>query len=229
MARAEFVKHEEQVITVRETAAANRLKEIQLIKAREGAEQSAIEVVVKADAEKKAALDRAEAQLTESRAQAERIRLVAEADQKRFEVAAFGEKTINEAKNLLSSEIIQFELRKAIAELAPQIVAAMVKPMENIESIKVIQANGFGGFGGAAGGGGEAGASGGADANLPNQLVRAALGYRMNMPLIEKLLEEIGLRADSPNGMLDALTRASVAGNGKHDVPAETNVASPAD
>jgi len=83
----------------------DRAKEIQLIKAREEAEQNAIEVMVGADAEKKAALDQAEARLTEARANAERIRVVAEADQKRLEVEAFGVRSINEAKNLLSSEI----------------------------------------------------------------------------------------------------------------------------
>jgi uncharacterized membrane protein YqiK len=200
VARSELVKEEEQVVTVKETAAANRFKEIQLIKAREDAEKKAIEVTVRAEAEKQAAIGHAEARLTEARADAERVRLVAEADQRRLEVEAFGERAINEAKNILSEEIIRFELRKRIAELSPEIIAASVKPMEKIESIKVIQTNGLGGLAG--GGNGSA-----ADGSLPNQLVQAALGYRMNLPLVEKLLAEIGLKMESQQGMLDGLTR----------------------
>lgn len=55
----------------------------------------------------------------------------------------------------------------------------------------------------------------GAEANLPNQLVRAALGYRMNLALVEKLLKEIGLRVSSPNGVMEGLTNVlSETGNG---------------
>jgi uncharacterized membrane protein YqiK len=161
--------------------------------------------MVKAEAEKKAALDQAEAQLTEARAEAERIRLVAEADQKRLEVDAYGQRAINEAKNLLSSDIIQFELRKTITELAPQIVAAMVKPMEKIDSIKVIQAAGFGGLGASNGANQPSSSS---EGNLPNQLMQAALGYRMNLPVVDALLKEIGLKVSGPDGALTPLTEA---------------------
>lgn len=206
VARAEMVKQEEGVITVRETAVANRLKEIQLIKAREEAEQKAIDVTVRAHAEREAAKDRAEAELTEARAQAERIRLVAEADQKRLEVEAYGEKAINEAKNILSAEIIRFELRKLIAQLAPEVVAASVKPMEKIDSIRIIQANGFGGLGDSQGG---SGAQNGGGGTLPNQVVQAALGYRMNLPLVDALLKEIGLDASSVEGLLGSLGKSA--------------------
>lgn len=204
VARAEMVKQEEQVVTVRETAIANRLKEIQIIKAREEAEQQAIEVTVGANAEREAAKDRAEAVLTEARAQAERIRIVAEADQKRLEVEAYGARAINEAKNILSNEIIRFELHKLITQIAPEVVAASVKPMEKIDSIRIIQANGFGGLGDS---GGAASGSAGAGATLPNQVVQAALGYRMNLPLVEALLKEIGLEPASVEGLLGNLSK----------------------
>lgn len=197
-ARSTFVKEEEQVVTVRETAIANRKKEIELIKAREEAEKQAIDVTVAAEADKQAALDKAEAVLTESKAAAEKIRIIAEADQKRFEVEAYGEKAINEAKNILSSELIGFELRKILAQVAPQIMEASVKPMEKIDSIKILQANGFGGV---AGGNGSNGTAVGSGGGLPNQLVDAALGYRMNLPLVDKMLEELGLDPKSAEGL----------------------------
>lgn len=199
-ARANFVKEEEQVVTVRETAVASRKKEIELIQAREGAEKQAINVTVAAEAEKQAAIDKAEAVLTESKANAERIRIIAEADEKRFEVEAFGEKAINEAKNLLSSELISFELRKILAQVAPQIMEASVKPMEKIDSIKILQANGFGGAAG--GGNGATGSTAGnGGGGIPNQLVDAALGYRMQLPLVDKMLEELGLDPKSAEGL----------------------------
>jgi uncharacterized membrane protein YqiK len=186
-------------------AVASRAKDVQLIRAREVAEQKAIEVTVSAEAEKHAAANRAEANLIEARAQAERIRVVAEADQKRLEVEAFGERAINEAKNILSQELVRFELQKLIAQLAPEMMAASVKPMEKIESIRIIQANGFGGVGSAGGGAAVSGNSG----SLPNQVVEAALGYRMNLPLVESLLREIGLEPSSVEGLLKGLNKAS--------------------
>ena len=210
-ARADFVKEEEQVVTVRETAIASRGKEIELIKAREHAEKQAIDVTVAAEAEKQAAEDKAEAVLTEAKAAADKIRITAEADEKRLEVEAFGEKAINEAKNLLSSELISFELRKVLASVAPQIMEASVKPMEKIESIKILQANGFGGNGGGSSNGAGGNGGGGATNGLPNQLVDAALGYRMNLPLVDKMLEELGLDPSSAEGISELLKgKASV-------------------
>jgi uncharacterized membrane protein YqiK len=206
IARAERVKQEENVNTVRETVVAERAKEIRLIKARENAEQEAISIRIAAEAEKQAAADRAEAFLTEARANAERIRIQAEADEKRFEVEAYGEKAINEAKNLLSEAIISFELRKVIAEAAPRILEAMVKPAEKIDSIRIIQANGLGIGGGQGNGSGANG--GGQGGGLPNQLTEALLSYRMQSPVIDKLLAEIGLDPSSADSLTASLNEA---------------------
>lgn len=204
IARTNFVREEEQVVTVRETAIANRRKEIEIIKARESAEKQAIDITVAAEADKQAAEDKAAAVLTDAKASAEKIRLIADADHARLEVEAFGERAINEAKNLLSSDLINFELRKIIAQVAPQIMEASVKPMEKIDSIKILQANGFGG--GASGNGASGAANGGGSGGgLPNQLVDAALGYRMNLPLVDKMLEELGLDPKSAEGLTELL------------------------
>lgn len=222
-ARASMVKEEEQVVTVRETAIASRDKEIELIKAREAAEKQAIEVTVAASAEKQAAEDKAQAVLTEARASAEKIRIIAEADQKRFEVEAYGEKAINEAKNILSSELMKFELQKIIAQVAPALVEASVKPMEKIDSIKILQANGFGGAG-VSGAGSNGGAHGhGSSASLPNQLVDAALGYRMNLPLVDKMLHELGLEPSSVEGLSSILTQKAQPEAAPADISEESS------
>lgn len=210
-ARALRVKEDEEVTTVKETAIAEREREIRLIKAREEAEQESIEKIIAADAEKKAALDRAEALLTEAKAMAEKVRLVAQADRERFEVEAYGEKAINEAKNLLSEAIVSFELRKIIAQVAPQIIAATVKPIEKIDSIKIISANGFnlpGQSGGAAGGPVNAGGTGGGGGSMPNQLMEALLSYRMNSPMVDTLLKELGIDTRNADGLTNSLDAA---------------------
>ena len=201
LARSDMVKQDENVETVRETSIAERAKEVKLIKAREEAEMQAIDVTIAAQAEKDAALNKAEAVLTEAKAAADKIRITAEADHKRLEVEAFGEHAINEAKNILGQEIINFELRKILARISPQLVEASVKPMENIDSIKILQANGFGGVGGSGGGG----ASGGSGQGVPNQLVDAALNYRMQLPIVDKMLKELGIDPTTAKGLLAGL------------------------
>ncbi|MFP4351277.1 MAG: flotillin family protein [Puniceicoccaceae bacterium] len=222
-ARALYVQEEENVLTVRETAVANRDKEIVLIKARESAEREAIDMKVAAEAEKQAAIDKAEAVVTGAKADAEKIRIVAEADQKRLEVEAFGEKAINEAKNILSDEVIGFELRKILAEVAPRIIEASVKPMEKIDSIRIVSANGFNlpGSNGASGTHGEGGGGSASGGGMPNQLMESLLAYRMNAPVVDKLLKELGIDASTPGGLTSGLEAALDPGEGKPEDPPE--------
>ncbi|GAB5559909.1 MAG: flotillin family protein [Synoicihabitans sp.] len=220
VARALRVKEEEEVETVRETSIADRAKKIRLIKAREEAEQDSIEITVAADAEKVAATDRAEAVITEAKAAADKVRLVAEADRERFEVDAFGERSINEAKNLLSEDIIKFELRKIIAQVAPQIIEASVKPMEKIDSIKIVSTNGFNipGANGTAGAPGAASNGGGGNSDsMPNQLMESLLAYRMNSPVVDKLLSELGFDPAKPDGLVAPLETALKESTPKED------------
>ncbi len=196
-ARAVMVKAEEQVKTVQEVAAAERAKEIVVIKAREQAEQDAVKVVVSAEADRKAAEDRAIALRTQAQAEADRVRIVAEADAKRFEVEAVGLQAINEAKNLLGEAIMAFEVRKDLVAKLEQVIAAAMKPAEKIDSIRMLHINGMPGANGASGSGGVAGLDGAGAANggagLPNQLVNALLQYRLQVPVVEKMISELGL------------------------------------
>lgn len=201
-ARAAKVQAEEQVKTVQEVAVAERAKQIVVIKAREEAEEDAVKVVVSAEAERKAAEDKAMALRTQAQAEADRIRIVAEADQKRLEVEAVGMRAINEAKNLLGETIMSFEVRSALVEKLEAIMTAAMKPAEKIESIRMLQINGMPGYpaGGSnapTGGNGMAhdgAATGGG--GLPNQLVQSLLQYRLQVPMIDKMLAELGLQLD---------------------------------
>ena len=153
-------------------------------------------VVVSAEADRTAAADRATALRTQAQAEADRVRIVAEADAKRFEVEAVGLQAINEAKNLLGEAIMAFEVRKDLVAKLEQVIAAAMKPAEKIDSIRMLHINGMPGANGASGGGvagldGVGAASGGA--GLPNQLVNALLQYRLQVPVVEKMISELGL------------------------------------
>jgi uncharacterized membrane protein YqiK len=199
-ARASTVRAQEEVKTVQEVAIAERAKQIVVIKAREQAEQDAVKVIVSAEAERKSAEDRAEALRTQSQAEADRVKIVAEADRLRLEVEASGMRAINEAKNLLGDAMMTFEVRRALVEKLEDVLAAAMKPAEKIESIRLLQINGMPGTGGnghtSALNGNGLGDSATAPTGLPNQLVQSLLQYRMQVPLIDKMLAELGLELD---------------------------------
>lgn len=220
-ARAIAAKAFEEVTTARETEIANREKEIQLIEARQAAEQEAIAIQVAAQTEKAAAADRAEAIRisAEAEAQKERIaaeghaqaeRLRAEALEAVYAVEAAGKRAINEAENLLSAEQIAMQVRLELIRQMPEILAQSVKPMENISDIKIFQVDGLTGGGG--GGHGD-GASG---SGLADQAVNAALRYRSQAPLVDALMGELGLKS----GDLSGLAGYIVSGGGT-DAPAD--------
>ncbi|MCG9753891.1 flotillin family protein [Shewanella insulae] len=193
------VEKEEAVITVRQVAEANRRKEIEVIDARKEAERDAVGVTVEAEAEKRAAEDKASAILTEAKAGADAKKLKAEADEKVYAVEAAGKQALHEAENVLSSE--QIELQKALAMLKtlPEVVAQAVKPLENIEGIKILQ--GYGTSGATQGNGETVLSQGG----IAEQVTSAALNYRANAPIVDAMLRELGMVDGKKGGLNDLL------------------------
>ena len=183
----ERVEKEEEVITARELAAANRAKEVAVTKARQEAEEEAQSITVRAEAEKQAAADRAEARRTEATANRDAAVLEAEGLEKSMAVEANGVEAMNKAKNMLSEEQISLHRALAQIEALPKIVEESVKPLTSIEGIKILQGWGVGSS--------TTGAqsSGGNNGNLADQLTNAALSYRANAPLVDSLLQELGL------------------------------------
>jgi len=209
-ARAKMVQAEESVVTVRESEVAERAKRIELIEAAKDAERQAIKIKVAAEAEKAAADDHAEAVRIEAQGNSDRDRLEAEgkaeaeklaalAAEERYRVDAAGQRALNEAANILAADQIAREIRLALIERLPQIIAESVKPMEQIDGIKIYQIDGLNGH--ANGGESAAGANGSHGGNLSDQVVNSALRYRAQAPLVESLLNEVGLKGDSLNGL----------------------------
>jgi uncharacterized membrane protein YqiK len=206
-ARAKAVAAEEQVATARETEIAERGKRIELIEAAKAAERDAIRIRVDAEAERAAAVDRAEAVRQEAEGQAEAAKLRAEADRVRFEVEAAGQRAVNEAANLLSMDQISLQTKLALLKVLPELVRESAKPLEAIDSIKIVQVDGLtqrtGAADGANGNGGGMRASG----NLANDAVAAALAYRAQAPVIDGLMKELGLDGSSLAGLVAGAQR----------------------
>ena len=215
-ARAQAVKAEEEVITVRQIQQAERQKAVELVSAKEKAEKDAIAITVAAEAGKQAAADDAEAIRIAAEAEAEKVRLkakgeadakvlLAQAMEKQYQVDAEGTRAVNEANNVLSSEQVEMQIRLAMLKYLPEIIRESVKPMENIDDIKILQVNGLGGVASStAGGEGEQG-----QVALSDQVVNSALRYRSQAPLIDSLMNELGIQGGDINGLTQTLKAKS--------------------
>lgn len=206
-ARALMIEAQERVATIRETEVAERRKRIAVIAASQAAEGEAVRMKVLAEAEKKAATDKAEADGIEVAA----LKL-------RNDVEAEGKRQLNEAENLRSDASRRSALHRQLVENLPAIIHESVKPMERIDSIKILQVDGMPGFSNGANGGAApngptegspSGDGAGRGANLAESVVNSALRYRAQAPFVETLLHEIGLSTQSVN--LDGLQSLSKA------------------
>ncbi|MCZ7861143.1 SPFH domain-containing protein [Agrobacterium salinitolerans] len=189
VARAQAVKAEEQVETARRTEVANREKAIAVIKAEEEAEQQAVGVKVTAAAEKAAAEDRAAAVITQAEAEKRRDELHAEATLAIGVAEADALRQRNDAENSISETAANLRLRLSLVAEVRGIIEAAVRPMEKIDSIRIVDLDGFA-PGGNGGGSGGAGGSGG---TTTERIVDAALTHRLNAPIIDQILSEVGV------------------------------------
>ena len=213
-ARALAEQAKEKVATAREEEIANREKTIELIEAAKKAEREAIAIKVAADSEKLAALDHAEAVKTEALAESQRIKIIADGEAEAekakaaaadvmYKVQAEGKEAINQAANVLSTEQIAMQIKIKLIENLDKIIAESVKPMEQIDGIKIFQIDGLNQVAGNGGSNGEGVAAG--SGNLADQMVKSALSYRAQAPLLDSLLGEIGLKGDDLHSGLQNL------------------------
>jgi uncharacterized membrane protein YqiK len=214
--RLKVIQAEEQAITAREREIAERRKLTDMIGAHREAEREALRVTAKAEAEMKAARSFAEAQkiAAEAAAEAEKIRALAAAE--RYQVDAVGARQINEAENMLSEAARAGRLREKLLERIEGIVRESVKPLEKIEGIKILHVDGVNG-----------GSSG---RNVTDEVIDSALRYRVQAPMIDNLMKEMGIEGGSLGRMTDvlrdakdisALTRDGKAGKEKPAKPSK--------
>lgn len=210
-ARAKAVAAEEAVETARQVEVANRNKQVTVVRAEEKAKESAISLVVAAEAEKEAATHKAEAARMD--AQGERDASVLRAEGTIAEGNATAEALVkkNQAQNELSAEQIALQVRLAVLAALPAIVEQSVKPLLNIDSIRIAEVGGLAGAGSTSSANdAQSGASGG---GLSDQVVASALRYRTNAPVVDALLGEVGLKSggDMSQLLAGALTSSFVA------------------
>ncbi|WP_223664459.1 flotillin family protein [Serratia sp. JSRIV002] len=192
-ALTEAVKAEQNVETTRQTAEADRAKQVALIEARQGAETEAMQLTLKARAEKEAA-----------ELQAAAIIELAEAARQKGLAEAETQRALNEAVNMLSSDQTSLKFKLALLQALPAIIEKSVEPMKAIEGIKIMQVDGLNRSGGIAG----ATAASVGGGNLAEQAMSAALAYRTHAPVIDSLLQEIGISGGSLQALTAALPQA---------------------
>lgn len=183
-AQALAAKAEEGVTTTRESAVADRRKQVAVILADAEAESNAVKLTRLAEAEAEAAQQRKKAE-----------EYAALAAKLRYEIDAAGKLKLNEAENMRSEASRLSEIRMQIARNLDAIIRESVKPMDNIDTIKIIEVNGLPGFsqGGVSGGAGTVVDEQPKSGSLAENVVNSALKYRAQMPFVDGLLEEIGM------------------------------------
>ena len=219
--RVQAVTAEENLITQRDSLRHEREKTLELIAARKNAEKSAVAALVAAETERKEAEERAAAARIRTESEAARTRAIAEADAEaetvmasaarlRADIEAAAQSAMNEADNLLSGEQVAMKVKLAIVDRLQEIIRESVRPMERIEGIKILQVDGLNG-----GAGGSVAVPGGNNDNLAEQVVASALRYRAQAPILDALLQELGLASSDPGGLTALVRRQMEDGVGK--------------
>src|SRR4029079_16568148 len=112
----------------------------------------------------------------------------------RCEADAAAARARNEPENLLSEAARAGRLREKLLERIEGIVRESVRPLEKIEGIKILHVDGVNG-----------GPSG---RNVTDEVIDSALRYRVQAPMIDTLMKEIGIEGGSLGRMTEVLRDA---------------------
>ncbi|AOO83407.1 flotillin family protein [Bosea vaviloviae] len=198
-AKADAVTAEEQVETARAVEIAERAKQIAVIDARREAERDATRITVNAQAEREAADNLAQAMLTRATADADSNKIKASGIIALGDAEAKRERVLNEARNALSPQMVDFELTKQRIAIIPEALEQAMKPIEKISDIRIFSAGNLLG----AMNGGSPGQSGQSPiSDLSSQL----LSFGAQKPIIDEILAQAGFRGGDP---VDALLGAT--------------------
>lgn len=196
LARAKMIEAEERAFTAREREIAERRKVIDLIAASREAETEGLRLTARAKAEQEAAQSLAEAIKAKAVGDAEAQKIRAEAAKLQYAVDAEGARDVNEAENVLTPEARAGRLRGKLLDKLEGIVRESVRPMEKIEGIKILHVDGL--AGGAAGG----------RKNVTDEVIDSALRYRVQAPMIDNLMKEVGIEGGSIGRLTDVVRDA---------------------
>jgi uncharacterized membrane protein YqiK len=153
--------------------------------------------------------------------EAEQMRIGAEAERVRAAVEAEAQKLLNEAENVLTDQARYSLFRRKLLDRIEGIVRESVKPMEKIEGIRILHVDGL------AGGTGNGGGNGGRSAT--DEVIDSALRYRVQAPLIDSILADIGVEGGSLSKMPGLIREArDMQGIRKETAPKQESEARPA-
>ena len=127
---------------------------------------------------------RREVELMLAQKDAEEQRIVVEVERIRAAVEAEAQRLLNEAENVLTDEARLSVFRRNLLDRVEGIVRESVRPMEKIDGINILHVDGLAG----AGGGGR---------NMTDEVIDSALRYRVQAPLIDSLLGDLGMEGGS--------------------------------
>jgi uncharacterized membrane protein YqiK len=121
--------------------------------------------------------------------EAEETRIGAEAERVRAAVEAEAQKLLNEAENVLTDQARYSLFRRKLLDRIEGIVRESVKPMEKIEGIRILHVDGLAG--------GNGGNGNGSARSATDEVIDSALRYRVQAPLIDSILADIGVEGGS--------------------------------
>ena len=148
---------------------------------------------------------RREIELLLAQKDAEEQRIVV--DRIRAAVEAEAQRLLNEAENVLTAQARLSVFRRNLLGKVEGIVRESVRPMEKIDGINILHVDGLGG-------------AGGSGRNMTDEVIDSALRYRVQAPLIDSLLGDIGMEGGSLSKMgglireardLDSIRRSAQA------------------
>ena len=128
--------------------------------------------------------------------EAEQQKIAADAEKVRRAVEAEAQRLTNEAENVLTEPARASLFKRRMLERIEGIVAASVKPLEKIQDIRIVQLDGMNG-----GGGGRK--------NATDEVIDSALRYRVQAPLVDSLLADMGIEGSNLSKMGGLIREAS--------------------
>ncbi len=116
----------------------------------------------------------------------------------RAAVEAEAQKLLYEAENVLTDGARYGLFRRRLLDRIEGIVRESVKPIEKIEGIRILHVDGVTGSGG-----------GGAPRSPTDEVIESALRYRMQAPMVDQVLKEIGIEGGSISRLGGLMREAS--------------------
>ena len=124
-----------------------------------------------------------------TRTKASEIQILAEAEKARATIEAESKRMINEAENVLTDEARHSLFKHKMLEYIEGIISASVKPLEHINDIRIVE---LGGTNASAKNSGPDSKNTGTPSPT-DEVINSALRYRVQAPMVDSLLSDIGI------------------------------------